>query len=484
MDAINGARSHQPARHDASDQDQRNRVYLMTAVLPTPHYTYNTLDQLSSMTDPTGVQWQFGYDAAGDRTRTYYNATSPTPASYGAEEQVGFDNAGRINLIKATGNSGAATLGDTTYCYSPYVSGQACPTTSASTDTETLRYSDNLQSGVITQYAYDAGNRLKTATPTSGTTYSYSYDSDGNLTTGATAGTLAYNSANQISTSGYGYDKDGSLTTDPSNGTLAYNDASQLTGASAAAGGGGGSAAETIAYAGPGQNQPLTDGSATAITYGQADQYGQPRVDSYTTAGATDYIIRDPQGDPLGIISAGKSYMYLTDNVGSITGITGSCGCSDAAYTYTPYGALVSKSAGSGGALVTQNLLGYTGALTDAFAAGSTGYVHDGARWYNPKTGAFAGQDTSSYLANPANGNRYAYAADNPANNTDPTGQNAFTDILGGVASVATAVGGSLGILYSEMPLAVGFAALGLTGVGVVVGLVFIGIGIYEATKS
>ena len=25
------------------------------------------------------------------------------------------------------------------------------------------------------------------------------------------------------------------------------------------------------------------------------------------------------------------------------------------------------------------------------------------------------------YLDNPANGNRYAYAADNPTNNTDPT---------------------------------------------------------------
>jgi YD repeat-containing protein len=104
---------------------------------------------------------------------------------------------------------------------------------------------------VITQYAYDAGNRLKTATPTSGTAYACGYDSDGNLTGGATAGTLAYNSANQ------------------------------MVAASAAAGGGGGSAAETIAYAGPGQNQPLTDESATAITYGQSDQHGQPR--SYPT---------------------------------------------------------------------------------------------------------------------------------------------------------------------------------------------------------
>ena len=67
-------------------------------------------------------------------------------------------------------------------------------------------------------------------------------------------------------------------------------------------------------------------------------------------------------------------------------------------------GALVSKSAGSGGSLVTQNLIGYT----DTFTAGSTGYVHDGARWYNPQIGAFQTQDTNSYLANPTDGNRYA----------------------------------------------------------------------------
>ncbi len=95
-----------------------------------------------------------------------------------------------------------------------------------------------------------------------------------------------------------------------------------------------------------------------------------------------------------------------TDNDGSITGITGSCDCSDASYTYDPYGLPLSKSAGSGASLATQNHLGYTGALTDTYTAGSTGYVHDGARWYNPLIGAFERQDTNGYLANPSDGNR------------------------------------------------------------------------------
>jgi RHS repeat-associated protein len=80
------------------------------------------------------------------------------------------------------------------------------------------------------------------------------------------------------------------------------------------------------------------------------------------------------------------------------------------------------------------------GALTDTFTTGSTGYVHDGARWYDPATGNFTAQDINSYLGNPANGNRYAYAADNPANFVDPTGYDFNPVTVGYWAGVWTAV--------------------------------------------
>ena len=425
-------------------------------------YTYNNLDQLTGLTDPAGAYWQFSYNAAGERSATYYGAPAGQTANYQVKDALGFDTSGRITSIDVTGSNGAATLAYNTYCYSPYVSGQACPTASASTDTELVQWSQNKQTSAISQYTYDNGNRLKTATNLGGSNYSYGYDNDGDITAGASAGSLSYNTANQITTSGYGYDHDGNQTADPKNGTLAGNDASQLISASAASGGGAGSAAETFTYSGAGQNQPLSDGSASGITYGQGDQYGQPRIDSYTTGGATIYIIRDQQGDPLGLISGGKSYIYLTDNSGSVTGLSGSCGCSDASYTYTPYGSLASKSAGSGGSLVTQNLIGYTGSLTDTYTAGSTGYIHDGARWYNPQTGAFAGQDTGSYLNNPANGNRYAYAADNPVNNTDPTGMWSWTDFADSILN--NAVKGVIGGCIA--------GAIAGEGVGCVAGIV------------
>jgi RHS repeat-associated protein len=442
----------------------------------TTSYTYNNLDQLLSMIDPTGVQWEFGYNAAGERTHTYFDSNA-TGSTYAVKDLLGFDPGGRINLIEQTGNSGASTLNYFTYCYSKYVSGQACPTAPTTSDTSLVQYNTNQKTSVVTPYTYDNGNRLKTATPTSGTAYSYGYDNDGNITTGSQAGSLAYNVANELTTSGWGFDHDGNLTADPSNGVQAYSDASQLSTVSAAGGGGGGSAAETFTYAGANQDEPLSDGSATGITYGLADQYGQPWVDSYTTGGGTSYVIRDQQGDPLGMVRGGQSYIYLTNDQGSVISVAGTCGCVDAAYAYTPYGALAAKSAGDGGSLVTQNLIGYTGALTDTFTKGSTGYVHDGARWYNPQTGEFAGQDAGSYLASPANGNRFSYAGDDPVNHIDPTGNSCGS--AGLVSGAAAEIGGDAeaGIALTEASLSEeAVAAIGLTTLSVVSG--FIGLGV------
>ncbi len=402
----------------------------------TTTYSYNTRNLLSSMTDPTGKLWEFAYNADGLRTTTW-SATNTAESSWAAKIITSYDLGDRISRIQAyRASSTSNVVSDISYCYTKYASGKSCRTSTATTDTSLVQYSVNNQTGTVSQFTYDTGNRLTKATNVNGSTaYSYGYDSDGNLTTGAPGGSLSFNSANQVTTSGYGYDGAGNLTSDPANGSLSYNDAGQLTSASNA----NGSGAETLSYAGTGQDQVLSDGSAAGITYGLASQDGQPWVQSYTPAVSSSsaiYVLHDQQGTPLGMVRGGTSYAFVTDNIGSVTAIVDSSGSTGATYTYDPYGTVLSDN----GTLAPANLLGYTGALTDISSGNATGYAHDGNRWYNPATGAFTTQDTTSYLSSPANGNRYAYAASNPANYTDPTGQSLLMDVFAGVLSLTAGI--------------------------------------------
>ena len=88
------------------------------------------------------------------------------------------------------------------------------------------------------------------------------------------------------------------------------------------------------------------------------------------------------------------------------------------AYSYDPYGvAVLTQSSGGNGEV--QNPFLFQGGIKDR----ATGWVHFGARWYNPGTGRWTQQDTLDAPLDPANANRYAYAGNDPVNNTDPRGK-------------------------------------------------------------
>ncbi|MBG6215288.1 RHS repeat-associated protein, partial [Cryobacterium sp. CAN_C3] len=70
----------------------------------------------------------------------------------------------------------------------------------------------------------------------------------------------------------------------------------------------------------------------------------------------------------------------------------------------------------------------------------ASGLVKFGIRWYNATTGTWTQQDTLDTPLNPANANRYAYAANDPINNIDPTGQISGCTIFGGIAAGAGVV--------------------------------------------
>jgi RHS repeat-associated protein len=400
----------------------------------TTTYVYSDRNLMNQMTDPAGHLWEFAYNADGQRTKTWFN-TDPAESAWSSKMVTSYDPGDRISGIQAYEDSSTSNVvSDVSYCYSKFVSGQSCPTATATTDTSLVQYATNNVTGTVSQFTYDKGNRLTKATSVNGsTTYTYGYDSDGNLTAG------------------------------PANGTLSYNDAGQLT----PAGNAGGNGTENFAYAGTGQDQVLADGTAAGITYGLAGQDGQPQVQSYTAHGAgtsaPTYVLHDQQGTPLGMMRNGNVYAFITDNLGSVTHLIDTSGATDAAYAYDPYGNQVSQSGGE----ALFNLIGYTGALTDPApdqGAPSTGYAHLGNRWQNPATGTFTTQDTNSYLDSPADGNRYAYAADNPVNYVDPSGQ-------GGIGSCISDL--TTGIGLGIFGVASGFFGLATaeTGVGLFFGV-------------
>jgi RHS repeat-associated protein len=387
----------------------------------TTRYVYDTRGLLAAMVDPAGHQWTFSYNGDGQRTLTRFNATIFGAA---AETTDHYDNAGRLSRIVASrgspGGGGTVKVLDLTFCYVKHTPPATCPETPTTEDRSLLQSITNQLAGDTSYYTYDKANRLTKATHVDGHDYDYTYNKNGNLTEisidGHKVKDWGYNPANQISSDGYSYDGAGNATQTLPDVTLRYSDASQMTSATHAA------TTQHLTYNGTSQTQ-VTSISGTATSIG----YGLPGPASYTLPdGQQVWIIYDSTGTPLGLYTDGHSYAYITDNLGSVRAIISDTGGASASYNYDPYGTTITAT----GDLATVNLLRYTGALTDPTAPAATlaanpagtGYIHLGYRWYNPATGSFTQQDPATRLANPANGNRYAYAAGNPVNYTDPAG--------------------------------------------------------------
>src|SRR5215472_15172154 len=433
----------------------------------TRNYTYDSRNLLTSMTTGNGTLDNFSYDKDGRRTATFFN-TVPGNATWAARTTTAYDKTGRITRLSTAVNSTPGNLVfDTSYCYSPFVTGQSCPTASFATDTGLLQYATNNLTGTVSVYSYSKANRLAKATNINGHTFAYTYDADGNRTSVKTDGTttqsLTYNSANQISSSGYAYDGAGNMTASPG-ASYTYNAAEQMTSSTV-----NGTTSAHV-YAGTGQRE-LTSAGTNQFVWGRNDQYGQPRLQSFNTGGISQvYAERDGSGTPLGLHNAGNDFYLVLDNLGSVVAVVNTVGTVVARYSYDPYGnALSVDESGLG----QPNIIRYTGGALDQ----TTGLTKLGQRYYNPATGAFTQQDANQILANPGNGNLYAYAADNPATYIDPTGQSWWNPVSwnwGSLFSYSCVEAAGLGVSGGAFALGAGFFGIvtSETGIGAALGFV------------
>ncbi|GGC18607.1 type IV secretion protein Rhs [Cellulomonas carbonis] len=422
--------------------DRVGRMVSTTDSGGTTTYGYDTAGALVTMQypHPDGgtATTNFKVDEKGRRTDTWMR-TNPTNSIWAAHSNTTYDKSGRPKQIKGerrqpASGSQVTTVVDLTYCYAANSTYPTC-STSTTDDRSFVQWRRDNVSGQTTTYTYDGAGRLTQAATTAGTnatthpavTHTYAYDARGNRTTATvttggatTTQTRTHNAANQTTSTGFTYDGAGNLTADPAAGTIAYTAGDQMASVTKAG------TTYNYTYAGTGNGELLrnqTPSGTYSYTYGTTGAVGRPAIERVTLDGNTAHLDNDPTGQPVQLrTSTGQDLLYIYDGLGSPVALLSNFNTTAFAYSFDPYGVAELESTSGGNATVQTPFL-YTGGLHDR----TTDWIKNGARYYAPTEGRWTQYDTLDAPLDPANANRYAYAANNPINYLDPLGRASFS---------------------------------------------------------
>ena len=391
-------------------------------------YTYNPNGTLASRAYPDGRTTAFAYDSDGRVTGQTTNAKTsaytwdeagnltstklPTTTTTARTESRTYDQAGRLaSMTEGNGNR----------TFERDAAGRVISDT----------FKDLATTKPATRYGYDAAGRLtRTCTDTAGggtcltgtTGETYTYDKVGNrLTTqSATATTTnTYDAADQLTrsitgtvTSDFTYDADGNLTKN-SAGTYAYTAEGRVKSATI------GTKAWTYGYDADGNRTSLTvDGALQRTAWWDVNNklpvIASERTATGTLMGNYEY---DPLGTPLAMDNTKGSYYFQNDRQGSVTAVYDAAGTENYTYAYGPWGATKGTAGITGG---QTSPFGYTGEYKDPSTSNWL-YLRD--RTYNDATGRFNTPDPEPTSPGSANSSAYAYANNDPINQSDPSGR-------------------------------------------------------------
>jgi RHS repeat-associated protein len=398
--------------------------------------TFDTAGHLTSITDWNNNTTKFGYGRDSQLlTTTYPNGTKVTST---------YDDADQLSATTLTGSTGAtlAALG-----FTRDNTGQLLSQTPT-----------GLPDGPQT-FTYSPREQLATATA-GGATSQFATDAvDNPISVGGTqqtfdpAGQLCWSSATSVADPSCTGPPAGATThtldglgnrtaTTPATGaasTYTYDQANRLATANTPTG------TATYHYDGSGLRTSKTVGSTTSAYTWDGDNLASDGTNSY---------IYGPGGLPLEQIGATGTSWYFHDQLGNTRALTNSAGQISGTYAYTPYGK-VSGHTGAG------TPMQYGQGYTDA----ETGFIYLKARYYDPATAQFLTVDPMIDTT----GTPYSYAAGNPLNANDPSGQ---WSILGSIAGalvgaviaaalvVSVVATGGLDLPLVVPAFAVGFGAI------------------------
>jgi RHS repeat-associated protein len=392
----------------------------------TSHWTYDSLNRLTSYTNGAGAKVAYKYDPVGNVVSVTYPNGKKVTKTYDSDNRL-------ASVSDWLGNN--SVFG---YDANSDITSETFPKSTKEVDT----------------FGYDPGDNLTSITDKRGSTvlvsFAYTRDADNLLTNSSATGVGqspeadTYTALNQLrkvnsTTCTYGKaDVVTGLACSHNPATFKYDIADQLTSQTL----GGKTTKFTYNLDGDRTSQKPASGTATTYAYDQADrlisvvQGATKATDSYSgdglrmsqsvngtqsqfawdTSGSLPLVITNgttmylygPAGLPLEQISGTSAVFLHHDQLGSTRLLTSSSGSKVATYTYGAFGNTASKTGGA------STPLQYAGQLTDV----KSGLQYLRARFYDPASGQFVTRDPVAAVT----WSPYGYAENNPLFLTDPRG--------------------------------------------------------------
>ena len=392
--------------------------------------SYNTLNQLDTLTHPDGSTTRFAYDNAGNRVQVTRADGSTSDYQYNAANQLtavlhkkadGADIASFVYTLNAAGQrtqvaermlgvgSPAATV-ERTVRYQYDAAGkllqeqvaQTAPAVFASTIDYVYDPVGNRSrrtvshNGQVTSYQYDSHDRLTQSVDSLNGTTSYQWDERGNLV----------QKASPAETTTYGWTVDNRL-------------AKVSTGA------------KTVEYgydsSGRRIKRLVKEGATTTETHYKVDHqrgYSEILVESTkVNSGAWVDTVHvhtpDGVGELIASTTAGAQTQLFSDGLGSVR--VGQTAAASHVFSYDAFGIALGATEGmpANAADASATSHRYTGEYADS----QTGLLHLRARDYDPQVGRFISMDEHPGANRiPLTLNKYLYGNADPVNTVDPSG--------------------------------------------------------------